>query len=229
MFKVSLKVLGLMAVMALFAFLSVTGCNTAINTPKSSSSSATSLVLVNDLTVQDFETNTNSLMNCNHWGTGSAIGIDSITVCHGSNSFRHTTTDGPWVGFGLTNFTSGNTNTIDLKPSGSAADRLVIWVHASSTNGTHGTDPGTNTIEFQIADNSNFPIGTELKIWSDKFVNPVALTNDTWVKLEVLFSEMTNSSGTALDIHNVKRFQFSNYWEGTYYYDWIYSGHYTNL
>lgn len=180
-------------------------------------------VLTNDLAVQDFENYPAALVNNNNWGTGSVLTVDSNLIHQGSRSMKHTTTGvSPWVGIGLTNFTAANAGTVDLKPVGSLADRIVFWARATPNGGYD------NSIQFQIADNGNYPVGSEWTIWSDQTANPVKMTNNTWVKVEVLFSEMTNSSGVPLDIHNVRRVQFSNYWPGVYYYDEVFAGHYTN-
>lgn len=214
------------AILMTVSFLFISGCGFVNGLPTgagfSSSSSSAGLHLTNDMTIQDFENYPAALVNNNQWGPSSVLTVDSTLCFQGSNSVKHSTTNGTWVGWGFTNFTSLNLRVTNLKPAGSLADRLVMWIRATPDGGVN------NSFEFQIADQSNFPIGSEWTKWSDQLVKPVVLTNNTWVQVEILFSEMTNASGTAVDIAHIARIQFSHYWSGTYNYDLVYSGHYTN-
>jgi hypothetical protein len=95
---------------------------------------------------------------------------------------------------------------VDLDPGNN--DRLTFWIYALPEN----KEP--NTIAVQFFDNgAHFKDGKKVEIWTKAAV-PVG----HWTRMTVLFADLLKQSRD-LNLRDINKIQFVNYWPGIYYFD----------
>lgn len=232
----SVKVtLGLMALMTLSAILFMTGCNTAINTPNSGSSSSAAPAFS---VYNDFEsTNVYTIWA---WGGTSVAYITNDVVSHGgTNCFVGYEQDGSqgWNqdGFGtMAGYNTGGnlTNNFDMT-GGGRFNTLVIWIWAENGSfdnaafglGIYGV---TNTGGAVLTGSENLTNAqTLLGAANSCYTNKSNGAN--WVQFIIPFygtAGITNlcrdQGGNVPDLTHVSAIQLAFYWPKIYLMDDIY-------
>jgi len=92
---------------------------------------------------------------------------------------------------------------VDLRPDRN--DRLTFWVHALPQNGMD------NSVAIQFYDNGQHSTDlTKVVAWTTN-----AASYGQWTRMTVLF----NTLPSTLNLNDINKIQFQQYWPGTYYFD----------
>jgi len=157
------------------------------------------------------------------WNTedSAAISIDGEPVYEGSHSWKLVSIN-KWSGTGIQsqekkylniNNSAGQTFwNVDLLPE--INDRLTFRVYGLPSNGMD------NNISIQFYDNGTHSTDqTKVVFWPKK-----GIVNGKWTRVTVLFSDLKKiftDQGLVFDLNlkDINKIQFQNYWPGTFYID----------